>query len=90
MSGAKIDDDAAGPTRPWVVTWEDVERAQLETVLMATPAQRLAWLEDAMHLAWAAGALEVRRDQSEVPGRSDSADRPSEMPARGRSPDHRE
>ena len=45
----------------WVVTWEDVERAQLETMLTATPAQRLAWLEDAMRLAHASGALEAAR-----------------------------
>ena len=45
----------------WVVTWEDVERAQLETMLAATPAQRLAWLEEAMRLAHASGALEAAR-----------------------------
>ena len=46
------------------MTWEDVERAQLEAMLRATPAQRLAWLEDAMRLALASGALEARRESS--------------------------
>ena len=45
----------------WVVSWEDVERAQLETMLAATPAERLAWLEEAMRLAHASGALEAAR-----------------------------
>ena len=45
----------------WVVSWEDVERAQLKTMLAATPAERLAWLEEAMRLAHASGALEAAR-----------------------------
>ena len=45
----------------WDVTWEDVERAQLETMLAATPAERLAWLEEAMRLAHASGALAAAR-----------------------------
>jgi len=46
----------------WIVTWEDVERAQLETVLTATPARRLAWLKEAMRHAHASGALEAARE----------------------------
>ena len=42
-------------------SWEGAERAQLETMLTATPAQRLAWLEQAMRLAHASGALEAAR-----------------------------
>ena len=57
MSRAKTSDDAAARTRLWVGTWADVEQAQLETMLMATPAQRLAWLEEALRLAQASGAL---------------------------------
>ena len=49
----------------WDVTWEDVERAQLETMLSATPAQRLAWLEAAMRLAHASGALPAAREESD-------------------------
>ena len=45
----------------WDASWEDVERAQLETMLAATPAERLAWLEEAMRLAHASGALEAAR-----------------------------
>ena len=57
MSRAKTSDGAAARTRQWVGTWADVEQAQLETMLTATPAQRLAWLEEAMRLAYASGAL---------------------------------
>ena len=57
MSRTKTRDAAAAPTRQWVGTWADVEQAQLETMLMATPAQRLAWLEEALRLAHASGAL---------------------------------
>jgi len=45
-----------------------VEQAQLETMLRATPAQRLAWLEEAMRLAHASGALGTER--SAPPSRS--------------------
>jgi len=38
------------------VTWDEVKDAELDDALRATPAQRLAWLEDALKLAWAAGA----------------------------------
>lgn len=55
----------------WVVTWEDVENVQIETMLAATPAQRLAWLEEAMRLARASGALAAlrrEREAKETPG----------------------
>ena len=55
----------------WVVTWEDVENVQLETMLAATPAERLAWLEEAMRLAHASGALAAlrrEREAKETPG----------------------
>lgn len=45
----------------WDVSWEDVERAQLETMLAATPTERLAWIEEAMRLAHASGALAAAR-----------------------------
>ena len=38
------------------VTWDEVKAAELDDALRATPAQRLAWLEEAMRLAWLAGA----------------------------------
>ncbi|HEX6276707.1 MAG TPA: hypothetical protein VFZ53_26875, partial [Polyangiaceae bacterium] len=37
--------------------WESARRRPLTIALAATPAQRLAWLEDAMRLARASGAL---------------------------------
>ena len=54
-----------GPSERWDASWEDVERAQLETMLAATPAQRLAWLEEAMRLAHASGALAAARRERE-------------------------
>ena len=53
------------PSERWDVSWEDVERAQLETMLAATPAQRLAWLEGAVRLAHASGALAAARRERE-------------------------
>ena len=57
MSRAKTRDAATARPRQWVGSWADVEQAQIETMLMATPAQRLAWLEEALRLAYACGAL---------------------------------
>ena len=68
MSRAQTDDSPSDDDRRWDVTWEDVERAQLETMLSATPAQRLAWLEEAMRLALVSGALEARRESSAATG----------------------
>ncbi len=42
--------------RFWPVTWDEVKEAELDDALRATPAQRLAWLEEAIKLAWLAGA----------------------------------
>jgi hypothetical protein len=39
------------------VTWDEVKEAELDDALRATPAQRLAWLEEALRLAWKAGAI---------------------------------
>ena len=38
------------------VTWDEVKEAELDDALRATPTQRLAWLEEALKLAWSAGA----------------------------------
>ena len=61
MNRAKTLDTAAAPAQKWVGTWADAEQAQLETMLRATPAQRLPWLEEAMRLAHASGALGAER-----------------------------
>ena len=55
MNRAKTPDAATAVAEKWVGTWTEVEQAQLETMLRATPAQRLAWLEEAMRLAHASG-----------------------------------
>ncbi len=42
------------------VTWDGNRDALLDSTLAATPAQRLAWLEDAIEIAYRAGALSHR------------------------------
>ena len=55
---------AGEPSERWdAASWEGAERAQLETMLAATPAERLAWLKEAMRLAHASGALEAARQE---------------------------
>ena len=39
------------------MTWAGNRDAQLESTLAATPAQRLAWLEEALIAAYQSGAL---------------------------------
>jgi len=41
--------------------WESARRRKLTLGLAATPIERLAWLEEVISLAWAAGALPRRR-----------------------------
>jgi len=43
------------------VDWSASDQSLLAATLAATPTQRLAWLEDALRLAYASGALKVRR-----------------------------
>ncbi len=66
MANAEAD-GAAGRGERWVASWDSVRQAQLEAGLTATAEQRLAWLEDAMRLAQASGALAARRDRSARP-----------------------
>lgn len=54
-----------GDERLYPVTWDEVKEAELDDALRATPAQRLAWLEDALKLAWAAGAVKGDADRTE-------------------------
>ena len=42
-------------------TWEGLELAPARQVAAATPQQRMAWLEDALRLAYASGALQRAR-----------------------------
>ena len=45
----------------WDATWDGARKQLLKTTLSATPAQRLAWLEEALELAYRTGALGTRR-----------------------------
>jgi hypothetical protein len=50
------------PVEPaWQQDWEADDQNLLAATLMATPAQRLAWLEEALQLAYASGALKPRK-----------------------------
>ena len=54
---------------PWDATWEGARQQLLESTLAATPAQRLACLEEMLSIAYRAGALqpEMRHKMSENP-----------------------
>jgi len=52
------------PMHAWQAGWADNERAQLRSWLKATPAQRLHWLEEAIKLAYQAGALGPKQQDS--------------------------
>ena len=49
--------EAAESADRWDATWEGARRQLLESTLAATPAQRLAWLEEVLEIAHRAGAL---------------------------------
>ena len=55
--------EGAGQDERWVASWDAVRQAQLEAGLAATAEQRLDWLEEAMRLAQASGALAARRER---------------------------
>lgn len=50
------------PQDEWGAGWEAHRIHQLTLALDATPAQRLAWLEEMIILAYRVGALPKRRD----------------------------
>ena len=52
------------PAHDWQAGWKDNERVQLRSWLKATPAERLAWLEEAIKLAYQAGALGPKQQDS--------------------------
>jgi hypothetical protein len=41
--------------------WDASDQSLLSATLMATSTQRIAWLEEALQLAYATGALKPRR-----------------------------
>ncbi len=52
------------PPDPWESsTWEGHAHWQLARTLAATPLERLVWLEEALELAWGAGAVKARRPE---------------------------
>jgi len=59
--------DTAKPRRDteWNVDWEGHRRQQLTAALQATPAQRLAWLEEALRIAHQSGALARARNRGD-------------------------
>ncbi len=62
---------AGSPLDPWESsTWEGNARWQLARTLAATPLERLLWLEEALALAWASGALPRRPPATEPPSQT--------------------
>lgn len=57
----------------WPVDWESHARTQLRAVLATTPAQWLAWLEEALRFAWKVGALRDPRPTGADPQRGRDA-----------------
>lgn len=56
-------DRATAPVDEWPVDWERQRKEQLTRSLAATPGQRLAWLEEALVLAYRSGALPKRTQE---------------------------
>lgn len=52
--------DQPVPSPVTMGTFEETARSHLKRTWSATPAQRLAWLEEAINLAQQAGALPLR------------------------------
>jgi hypothetical protein len=52
----------------WQADWSDIEDAQLDAALSATPTQRLRWLDEAILFAYRAGALPRRDEEEQNPG----------------------
>ena len=57
MSSKAINPSGQTPKADWDAAQQDL----LAATLAATPAQRLAWLEEALQLAYASGALKPRQ-----------------------------
>lgn len=64
-----VSSDAAQPT-----DWNADDQNLLSATLSATPAQRIAWLEEAIRVAYASGALKPRKliEKEEWEGMSSS------------------
>lgn len=72
----------ADPTDPvaardeWGAGWEARRREQMVIGLDATPAERLAWLEEMIALAWRTGALPRPRPRAQGPDEARSQGEP--------------
>ena len=64
MRKAERSEAGTGEPEPgeWAAGWREHERRQLLAFASATPAQRLAWLEEVLVLAYRAGALPRPRE----------------------------
>ncbi len=51
------------PTQETMGTFKEAARSHIKQSSSATPAQRLAWLEEALELAYQAGALPLRNSK---------------------------
>jgi hypothetical protein len=59
-----MNDSDEPPANDWQADdWESSRRRALTIALGATPAQRLAWLEEAIRIAFASGALPKPRSE---------------------------
>ena len=59
-----MQDESSRPAADaWPVTWAAHHDDQLDRMLAAAPAQRLAWLEEMIRLAFFAGALPRREPE---------------------------
>jgi hypothetical protein len=61
-SSVANDKPKATDERLYPATWDEVKEVELEDSLRATPAQRLAWLEEALKLAWMVGATRGEKE----------------------------
>lgn len=52
------------PDESWDATWEGARRQLLRSIAEAAPSQRLAWLEEALEIAFRAKTQERRKDKS--------------------------
>jgi hypothetical protein len=56
-----VDKPAVSSNVAQLADWNAADQNLLSATLSATPAQRLAWLEEALCVAYASGALKPRR-----------------------------
>lgn len=57
--------------------WTAADQSLLSATLSATPAQRIAWLEEALRIAYASGALKPRKPISKSEWESEGSGKTS-------------